>query len=973
MHRQMRFIPTLLLVCFTFIFQATANDLPEWKLVYQNDFEYNCDWISYNSQLTLKDGWLHIKATAFEGLAFAPGTYPENVRFEFDARIDPADWAGDLTPLLAANRIFGWYSGYRLSFAASQNTKCYISGPLRSSPSITAFPDPTHAGVLHFVAEKTGRKVSLSVNNQRLLELEHPEYVGGRGRDQVGVLTRIGAILIDNVRIFTAPARQIRPVASKFSKRASAEAVRCDSLVLAGNFSGATDKIPTIPDAETRITFWLGLLNSLEPETHVIVPHLLRELKNLPENQRDSSLLTQTEKLMALTDPATEYRLRAYLSLVLLYDSEPLAGPARLFAAKTAWWGALEYHFPWYQTFADSLFHVLYDQYPANQLIQMYLGEKIIWEPGLILENAGPRWAGLLREYYVRALKIIEFWVTGRQDASGALGGGWGDDVEILRQWNPVVAISANSQTARAGIHRLADGVWQSGEIDTLHGFSAKISDVEHSAEPSADSQPPMLLLAPGDPKYVTRNFAAVRQMRDFWTGIAPDGFRRFRTNTFSATEIVTQPPFTVDVPYSHRAARHAAWLLSQGKYPAVENLLREWAESWLAACLSEENGKPRGIAPAAIRFEDGKIGGYGPTWWNPNLGYPYYHWGIGNHDWILQLLNLGYKITGEERFLEPLKISLELSLRERVAAPRPGSIDWVAAELRQNRARLAREALASGANSFAHYIRQFASPAVRFRMTGDDRPLCETIETALAQLRYNWPLLTSEILATDRASLPAVEDLFQAFTGAISDWSGFTPANPAVCWDVPTPNFAALVQRNDDQTFQASLFHFEKKPVQITARFLELRAGVYQMSLARDQDGDHQGEEIIENREIQLQPGEMQVQFTVPAQTAVVLQLHQKQKVVKNEIPVAHLVLRREGAEIGLYNLGVGAARKVRLRFWDAAEKIIQRESIPEIAGVTDLSVPKILLRPLPGTRKIQVTWSNENGSEGNHGLKIE
>jgi hypothetical protein len=299
--------------------------------------------------------------------------------------------------------------------------------------------------------------------------------------------------------------------------------------------------------------------------------------------------------------------------------------------------------------------------------------------------------------------------------------------------------------------------------------------------------------------------------------------------------------------------------------------------------------------------------------------------------------------------------------------------VDWVAAQLQHNRSLLAREALASGAAGFADYIRQFASPAVRFRMTGDDRPLCETLEAALAQLRYNWPLQTNEILATDRAYLPAVEDVFQAFTGANSGWSELTPADPAVCWEVPTLHFAALIRKNDGQTFQAALFQFEKEPVQFAARFLQLGPGGYQMSLTRDKDADHPGEELIENREIQLQPGEMQVEFTVPARTEVVLQLHQKQKFVENKTPAARLVLQQEGAGIGLYNLGAGTARKVCIHLWDTDEKIIQRETIPEIAGITDLSVPKVQLRPLPGTRKIQVTWLNENGSEGNYGLNIE
>lgn len=969
-----------LILCWTtitLVYAEPETTPPDWKLAYQNDFQAECDWLAYNSRLTLRNGWLHMKATAYDGLAFAPGSYPENVRFEFDAKIDTADWTSEMTPILAGNRVFGWYVGYRLSFATSRNSRCYLVGPLKETPSLKEYPDPATGEVFHFVAEKVGKRVRLWVNEQLLIELQHPEYVGGGGRDRVGMMTRIGAILIDNVRIYTAPHQQPSITWPQFSGE---NCPLCDSLVQAQAFSAVIEKLPQIQDAQTRISILLELLNhpSFYSE-QTAVRLLVRELRDAGFDKTDSLFVSHVEKLALLTQPGISYRRRAYLAFSLLNDlptDHPLYARVHLLTAKAAYWGAQEYHFPWYQTFADSLFQVLVRKNPENTLARMYLGEKIIWDPALTKETDAPRWAALLREYYVRALQIIEFWSTERQAADGALGGGWGDDVEILRQWNPVVSISSQNRVARDGIQRLVEGVWRFGGIDTLHGFSARISDVEHSAEPSADSQPPMLLLAPDNPIYLERNLAATRQMREVWTGIAPDGFRRFRSNTFSATDIVSRPPYAVDVPYAHRAARHASWLLARGSYPAVEKLLLEWAESWLNACLSEADGKPRGVVPAAVRFSDGKPGGYGPAWWEPNLGYGYYRWSTNNNIWMLQLLNLAYQISGEERFLEPLKICVELSQREPADESETGSVAWVIRQLNRGRRKLAREALfareAGSQQNFHDYIRRFASPAIRFRFAGNDSDLCQTLASALGRLRYNWPLHTSEILATDRAYLPAVQDVFQAYTGAIAGWSQMTPADPAVLWDVPTPNFAALVGACSRQEIKVSLFHFEKERLRFRAQMRKLEPGEYQLTLAHDLDGDHLGDQVIKTRKIVVKNSGQWIDFEIPSRNAVVLQLKQIRLFPTKKLPASRLVLWQKNQTRWLCNLGAGLARDVRVVFSGAGEKKIKQQKIGEMKGVLDLQLEKIKLMPPPGTRKIEARWKNEVGEWQNYVLRL-
>ncbi|MEZ4851570.1 MAG: hypothetical protein R3B93_23760 [Bacteroidia bacterium] len=60
------------------------------------------------------------------------------------------------------------------------------------------------------------------------------------------------------------------------------------------------------------------------------------------------------------------------------------------------------------------------------------------------------------------------------------------------------------------------------------------------------------------------------------------------------------------------------------------------------------DNGKPKGLLPAAISFSDEKIGGYGDNWYHPKLGWTYYNWEQlgGATEMYNQLLGM-YQITG--------------------------------------------------------------------------------------------------------------------------------------------------------------------------------------------------------------------------------------------------------------------------------------------------------------------------------------
>ena len=104
-------------------------------------------------------------------------------------------------------------------------------------------------------------------------------------------------------------------------------------------------------------------------------------------------------------------------------------------------------------------------------------------------KQGAPPWAAEVYEAFNRELDLAEWWIRNRQAADGSLGGGWGDDVEILRTFGTSLIICPDSSPLTLdGVRKLANGAWDSGSIDREAGYFASVSDTEHSGEWTADT-----------------------------------------------------------------------------------------------------------------------------------------------------------------------------------------------------------------------------------------------------------------------------------------------------------------------------------------------------------------------------------------------------------------------------------------------------------------------------------------------------
>ena len=390
------------------------------------------------------------------------------------------------------------------------------------------------------------------------------------------------------------------------------------------------------------------------------------------------------------------------------------------------------------------------------------------WTPAVKEDVRGaPEWAR--RQWYLRARleEITRWWVNERQRENGEIGGGWGDDVEILRQWGPL-ALGLSSETASEGLRRMAEGLWNSGQLKD--GYDRGISDVEHSSEPTTDTLGLLAATFPFDESVL----AKLRQSSACaynWIAPQPDGMWRFRSSWFNCNEHDPRPERALDVHMNTRAMGPALWYAALTRDEKLIDLIAKWGESWRSARDDTRHGKPAGVFPPVLRSKDGHYLIGSDDWRTPQAEWDYFQWSPGVQESLEALFRGLHKLTGDARWRMGEESAFE--------APGTGDLEREAQEL---------------------------------------------------DLRFmaNFDMFTREVLYTDRVYY-AMSPRYQRWLFGGEPPRGDRAPLFAVTWPAQKTPFARAVVGVGQNALKLRLYSFEEGPVLV--RLWRLSAGKYQWS----------------------------------------------------------------------------------------------------------------------------------------------
>lgn len=496
---------------------------------------------------------------------------------------------------------------------------------------------------------------------------------------------------------------------------------------------------------------------------------------------------------------------------------------------------------------AREFFERTREAFPENRIAAMYLGQPIPAPQQYPAPANAPAWARYQREAIERLTDIIEWWIDHRMQADGQFGGGWGDDCEMWRWWAPVL-LGFDAPKITAAQARFSNALLSQPHM--RRGFSNILNDVEHSAEDSADAMTPMMHLDPNNPVWRDRALRLADLMETLWTGRNERGQLQFKSTFFSVDRVDPDPRHACDTTFHPRALQPALLYWQRTADPRLTQLVSAWMDTWVDAAMRTERGKPAGVIPSALHWPDGRVGGLGPEWWDPqNYEVASLYRFPSALSLMLHTQLLTWHMTGNPRYLAPLRAMAAFRLKflrgQFPGTAEPGGVAWCASKINLSSVLAKYQFLDPGGEFDDLLALEGASGLPALDRGGRERQV-RALERTAAALAINFEGYTSEVRYTDRVlrfpalfgdngmfekaiesfSVPSPELLYSTITGDPGD-AMYCPLN-AVRWLTPSRDLAALVTTSTRRAFSAELYHFGNVSRAMSAELCLLAPGDY-------------------------------------------------------------------------------------------------------------------------------------------------
>jgi len=564
---------------------------------------------------------------------------------------------------------------------------------------------------------------------------------------------------------------------------------------------------------------------------------------------------------------------------------------------------------------------------PGNQPATLILNRIARRKAPVDLTRPGPanapEWAVWERLALQNMHALILWWLDHRQQADGQLAGHINDDGEFSCNW-PADYLITGDERVRKCLRKLAEVAW---EMSGGKGYTVGSRDVEHAAEDQSCTQPQLVICDYGAPKPLERMMVMSRYL-DFWTAINAVGRRQFRSFMFTSDRIWEDPPNDIDHAYCPLAMVGAGHLVWYADTPDLRKLFLEEADSWAAACMSTDKGKPKGVIPHEIKFSNSEILPYAPyDRTNPILkGRDDLYMGRAGQYIVRYLLEGASTLTGDPKYVEPLRVN----------EPPPEQVVKRAEDaLRAYEvADLSDKSWNPGQDETLLYS--------AWQATGDKRWLVEELKECVRQQeRHRW-LLTEGEPYTDRVPYAGRSLLALTYLGGFTAGKSHVPGH-RVSWEGGGTDFAALVLAAQRDHLRALVHSFADGPRDMQLRVWALAHGNYEARLGVDTNADDEPDAAVHTESLELARGEA-LSFTAPPGRTLVIDLRLTRELdpitSRCDLAIGPDDVRYAGGRltVTVHNLGAAPTPKTTLSVQGGGRKVLAEAEVPALEAPLDL-----------------------------------
>jgi len=585
---------------------------------------------------------------------------------------------------------------------------------------------------------------------------------------------------------------------------------------------------------------------------------------------------------------------------------------------------------------------------PDNEMVKSWFGWSRLqpwpaYDFSYLEKEPGPKWAVYMREAARSMQAIAHWWLDHRCNDNGYIVGGgnqWNDITDFYSTFL-TLGVTVSDQRVIEMIQRYQDAHWNSGRMK--NGYTTFCTDALHAMEEATEIQPCLEILRPGLPRNMYRNLNTARNYSK-WLGKNSFGHTHFRSNFFNADNMITNGIRGRDRALSEGATVPGRFVWWYNGHPEIARLLTAYADSWLADTLRGTKAKPAGVIPAEIQFETDQL--FSSSW-------------DDSRSQMADMLMSAYSLTGEQKYLEPIKILLtrkaeashakwSLShsrnfVHYRIITADP-SYD---SQLRE----IAKEAY-EGFKADSFFQRGFETvegqALCKWVVDYDEADLMEMLKYVIRNNRRGFIPYTITDPPTDRVNPWGREVLPVVMLGGrpfgILRFSNPIPS-AAFAWEGTDPDVVSMVFERNPTAFKMLVYNFKEKPVTAGLRVLQLPEGRYRLATAFDENGDRKPDETPQTSHAQRVAKEIELRrfsptsLEIPSRRTLWVDLsliQERPKTMRPDLAVAPGSIDGDKIIAQIHNLGCVTAPASVVRLMDDGEHALAEVQTPEVPGIS-------------------------------------